>query len=294
MRKQFVQPVKLVFPEYKHIITGREPRACKKHGAFEAVQWTLDPMPKVKAGDTALPDILLPFWSQCPTCDAEMQREADLKDQEIRGGINEKQRLAALRKASAGIPARYVGVSVWNWQHGIDQQRRCWDWVRDYANTFEQAIATGRSAIFVGSPGTGKTHLAIGLLSHILEKGGTGLYTTVMSMLGRIKDTFHKNADETEAKVIESFRSVDLLVIDEVGKSVDSNYEHSQFFRILDLRYQDLKPTVIVSNLKPSDLRAFLGEAVADRMTEAGGKVLMFDWASQRNKRPPKSEGDES
>jgi DNA replication protein DnaC len=289
-----MRPQPLVHPVRSHHATARETRACQTHGDFEAVQWSLDPVPQLRVGDKELPPFLQPFWSACPACDAEKQREADFKDQEIRGGITERQRLAALRKAAAGIPPRYSEASIWNWQHGIDQQRRCWDWVRDYANDFASAIESGRCAIFVGSTGTGKTHLAIGLLQHVLEKGGTGLYVTVMTMLGRIKDTFNKSAVETEAKVIEAYRSVDLLVIDEVGKSVDSNYEHSQFFRILDLRYQDMKPTIVVSNLKPSDLRAFLGEAVADRMTEAGGRVLMFDWASQRStKRLAKPEGDE-
>lgn len=266
----------------RHIAAKTEQRECEKHGTYTATLWALDPPVRHIAGK-APPTFLAPFWGNCPTCDGEIQREADARDAEIRGGMTERQRLAAARLRAAGIPPRYADSTLWNWQHGLDQQRRCWQWARDYASTFEAGIESGRSGIFLGAPGTGKTHLGIGLLRHVVEKGGTGLYVTAMSMLGRIKDTYGRHAHESEAQVIEQFASVDLLVVDEVGKQLDSNYEQAQFFRILDLRYQNLRPTLLVSNLPAKALRDFLGESVVDRMREAGGRICVFDWASQRS-----------
>lgn len=146
--------------------------------------------------------------------------------------------------------------------------------------------------ILLGATGTGKTHLACGLLRHVIEKGGTGQYTTVMDMLGRIKATF-SGKGETETDVIDELTKCDLLVIDEVGRSLDSNYEVAQFFRVLDKRYQWQKPTVLATNLTQPKLREFLGDAVVDRLREAGGALLSFDWASQRStKRVVKEEGE--
>jgi DNA replication protein DnaC len=279
---QYPEPTKR-----KHIVVAEEPRTCKQHGDFVSKKWALDPPVKEQAGKP-IPPILEPFWSQCPVCESDLQREADARDAEIRGGMSQKKILAAARTRAAGIPVRYEASTVWNWQHGMEQQRKVWDWARDYCNQFDLALQSGRSAVFSGSPGTGKTHLAIGVLQHIIEKGGTGLYCTVMSMLGRIKDTFHRDAHEHEADVIEAFRRVDLLVVDEVGKGIDSNYELAQFFRILDLRYQDLKPVLLVSNLGEIELRKFLGEPIVDRMREGGGRLFRFDWASQRSSKPRK------
>lgn len=266
-----------------------ETRTCKDHGAYESRQMDFDP-PVRPIDDKPIPQFLGPWWTKCPKCDAAMQLESDAHDAEIRGGITQRQHFVNMRLAAAGIPARFKDAQIWNWEHRADSQRKVWQWARDYAGSFEQAIESGRSAGFIGVPGTGKTHLAIGLLRHIVEKGGTGSYTTVMDMLGRIRATFDRDHSETEAKVIDELAGCDLLVIDEVGRSLDSNYELAQFFRVLDTRYRDLRPTLLVSNLSPAKFREFLGDAVVDRLREAGGAVLVFDWGSQRSSRRPPCE----
>lgn len=49
------------------------------------------------------------------------------------------------------------------------------------ADRFDQALTTGRSALFIGRPGTGKTHLAAGIGLRIMHRDSrTVLFTTVM------------------------------------------------------------------------------------------------------------------
>jgi len=277
--------------ERKHVEIGREWRVCEPdpkqhkegHGPYEAIRWELQPQ------HVAAP----PFWGNCPTCDAIWQKEADEHDAAIRDGTTAKQRAAAERRILAGIPERYHDSTVWNWQHKMDQQGRVWNWAREYANAFDLAIQTGRCGVFCGAPGTGKTHLAIGLLWHVIEKGCSGHYTTVMGMLSRIKNTYHREAQETEASVVNYLKSVDLLVIDEVGRQLDTNYETAQLFRLLDLRYAHLRPVILVSNLNKTDLVKFLGDSVCDRLRESGGAMLVFDWASQRSRAKKEREREE-
>lgn len=266
----------------QHVVIGREQRSCEKHGAYESRQEQLQPR---LVGLEA-------FWTSCPICDGEMQAEVDRHHQEIEGGLTQQQVMVQARIRAAGIPDRFKEATVWNWQHPMEQQRRVWQWARDYCSSFALSIETGRSGVFLGAPGTGKTHLAIGVLRHILEKGGTGIYATVMSMLGRIKDTYNKHAAETERQAIDALTKCDVLVVDEVGRSLDTNYEVAQFFRVLDTRYQNLKPTILVSNLNKPKLVEFLGDAAVDRLRESGGALLMFDWASQRSYRKAVGEED--
>lgn len=261
----------------QHVVIGERAGDCGKHGAFTSRCEQLQP---VLAG-------LEPFWTRCPACQSEEQAQVDARHAEVMGGVTASQARILARITTAGIPARFREATIWNWQHPMEQQRRVWQWAREFCGAFEIVVETGRCGVLLGAPGTGKTHLAIGLLRHILEKGGTGLYVTVMSMLGRIKDTYNTRAAETERTVIHDLTKCDLLVIDEVGRSLDTNYEIAQFFRVLDTRYQNLKPTILVSNLNKVKLTEFLGEALVDRMRESGGAMLMFDWASQRNTRKP-------
>lgn len=274
-----------------HIQVGTSARSCTDHGPYVAKVWRLDP-PVVNPRKELQP-WLNDYTDNCPTCNATWQDEADQRDTDIKGGTSEKQRRAMARFESAGVPKRYSSCTVWNWKWTNDQQRKVWEWAKDYVSNLELVLETGRCGIFSGAPGAGKTHLAIGIVRHVVEKGGTAHYTTVMDMLGRIKDTYHKDARETEAQVIGLLSTVDFLAIDEVGKSLDTNYEQAQFFRLMDIRYRNLKPTLLATNLNKDKLVAYLGEAVVDRMREAGGVLLSFDWGTNRStKRPPSKDGD--
>lgn len=274
--------------ERQHVEIAREQRVCGKHGNYDAILWDLRPKP---AGYPNLPgmgiaaDFLQPFWSKCPTCDGELQREVDAKDAAIRTGQTEAQKLLAMKLAEAGIPARYQECSVFTWQHPMDQQKREWSWARDYITGFDIALQTGRSAAICGAPGTGKTSLAIGILRHVLNRGGTGRYVTVMKLLEAIKASYRKDSDMSEQEAKAQFTTVDLLVVDEVGRELENGYSTAQLFSVLDERYGNLRPTLLVSNLSRPKLLAFLGDAVVDRIREAGGAIRSFEWASQRNRR---------
>lgn len=272
-----------------HVALKEDRRSCAIHGDFTAILWGLRPLPTPISGKP-YPACLSDFWSQCPTCDAVMQREADERDAAIRGGVSAKEQLTLAKLAAANIPERFKDARIWSWQRPMDRQKTIHRWAAEFCSAFDIVLETGRCGVFSGAPGTGKTLLSVGMLRHVLDKGGTGYYTTVMDMLGRIKDTYNRAAKETEQAVVKVLTSVDLLVIDEVGRALDSNYEQAQFFRILDLRYRHLKPVILVSNLAREALLKFLGDALVDRLQESGGAIHNFDWASQRSHRKKEQE----
>lgn len=260
-----------------------EDRVCSDHGPYMAECF----QPKSeKLRRTGLA-WFQPRWTGCPQCQRIMQSEINAADAEIRDGMSQKDRFMNARLDAANMPARFRDVELWQWQHGMDRQRRIYDWARDYCAQFELVLECGRSGIFLGAPGTGKSMLACAMLRALLEKGATGYYTPLMDMLGRIKATYSNTATESEASVVKMLTGVDLLVIDEVGRSLDTQFETSQLFRVIDDRYRNRKPTVIVSNLSKPKLAEFLGVAAMDRMTELGGAIHVFDWASQRNHGTP-------
>lgn len=252
-------------------------KTCELHGDYLSTLLELRP--------SEAPPELRQHWTNCPPCNDDWQAEADATEAEMRDGALLKDELRRKAHEAAGIPKRFMAVTIFDWLHPMDKQRRVWTWVRDYCHAFHEALETGRSMALIGQPGTGKTHLAIGVLAFVLKGGRTGRYTTAMDMLGRIKNTYNARAKETETEVIEDLATVDLLVIDELGKQLDTNYESAQLFRIIDRRYRDMKPVVLVSNLDRAALAEFTGAAIIDRLTENGGKVLGFGWASHRSTR---------
>lgn len=238
---------------------------CDQHGEFESRNW------------------LGNVWSKCPSC---VQAENEAEQQQA---SREERRQRKLRWESkirgSGIPDRFHARTLDTYVAETPEQRAALEFAKDYAHNFDQVIKTGRCAVFIGKPGTGKTHLACGIALRIIgSQQRSALYITVQRAIRRIKDTWAKGSNESESQAIESLTFPDLLILDEVGVQFGSDFEKNILFDILNERYERRKPTILMSNLKVAEVMGYLGDRVADRLREDGGEVIPFNWESYRGK----------
>ena len=74
------------------------------------------------------------------------------------------------------------------------------------------------------------------------------------------------------------------LVIDEIGRTesgATATVEKHCLYRIINERYNNRLPAVLISNLSQKDFIAYLGQASVDRLTESAD-FCIFDWESYR------------
>lgn len=93
------------------------------------------------------------------------------------------------------------------------------EFCEDYAGRFADNLKAGACVMLLGLVGTGKTHLAIGILKTAINSGFRGRYMTVSRIMRDVKDTFAKHSESSEGEVLAKLISTDLLVIDEIGSS---------------------------------------------------------------------------
>jgi DNA replication protein DnaC len=182
----------------------------------------------------------------------------------------------------AAIPERFCNRTLESYTPALDGQRRALAFAQEYACNFSAAIETGRSAIFCGKPGTGKTHLAVGIGLEVMRSGRLVLFTTAQRAFRRMKDAWRKDSDESEGDVIRLLVQPDLLILDEIGVQFGTKFEENALFDILNERYEKRRPSLLLSNLTAPEVRAFLGERVYDRIKEDRGVIVPFDWPSYR------------
>lgn len=236
---------------------------CEAHGEFESRH------------------IVGKVWTRCPACARE---KADREAREEAARARAKRREDWERKLGhACIPERFRTRTLDRFIASTPEQREALEIAKDYAANFQDVMKTGRCLIFLGKPGTGKTHLAVGIGLRIMGAfGHTVLFTTVMRAVRRVKDSWSRETMQTESDAIETLTSPDLLILDEVGIQTGSEFERNILFDILNERYQRRRPTIVMSNLSKDELALFLGERVLDRLREDGGRIIAFTWDSYR------------
>lgn len=217
-------------------------------------------------------------WTACPACQREVE-EAQRRREEERTRRELADRKQALLRES-GILGRYVGASFDSFDAKTKEQRRVLQACRGFADTFNREQGTG--LWLIGLPGTGKTHLGAAMCAAVIEQHARGArIASARDIVRRLRDTWRRDAEETEAAVIDEYGAVSLLVLDEVGAGFGSEAEQVQLFDVIDMRYTLQRPTVLLSNLTPALLKTTLGDRIYDRLRE-GAKVLVCDWPSHR------------
>lgn len=237
--------------------------SCEKHGVFTSRNF------------------LGRVWSRCPVC---AQEEADRRKQEEEQEARRRRKEAwQTQIGEAGIPERFQDRTLDNYDAQTPEQVKALTFAREYAENFDQALKTGRCALFIGKPGTGKTHLAVGIGLRIMGRDHRiVLFSTVMRAIRRVKDSWSKTTDETESQAIRALTRPDLLILDEVGIQFGSDTEKLILFDVLNERYEKRRPTIMLSNLDTEELKGYLGERIFDRIREDKGAVIRFTWESHR------------
>lgn len=242
---------------------GDKQAVCPKHGEF------------VSRGRKLLGREI---WAPCPACEAErLQAEKAEAQAEAKA-----RRIRALEQAlqQAAVPARFLGKTIDSYDASTAEQQYAKQVAQSYVEAIELRIKQGQGLVFGGGVGTGKSHLAIGILQAVMP-AYTGLYTTCQELIQAVRSTWQRSSERTEAQVLKAFAAVDLLVLDEVGVQMGTDNEQQIVFSVLDKRYRDMRPTIILTNQNGQGLQKYLGDRAFDRLKETS-KFVHFGWTSYR------------
>jgi DNA replication protein DnaC len=167
----------------------------------------------------------------------------------------------AKRYTKAKLPARKTIEDFdFSFQPSIDKKL-----FNDVATC--QFIRDKKNVVFIGNPGTGKTHLSIALGIQALRKEHKVLFTSVSEMLYNLQIS---KADNSYYKKLNYYLEPSLLILDELGFKKLPNYSADDFFEIISKRYE--KGSLIITTNKSfeqwGDIFAdnVLASAILDRV----------------------------
>ncbi len=152
--------------------------------------------------------------------------------------------------------------------------------LRDFAGqdiySLRSTLVEEGSVFLSGTQGIGKTHLAAALVNSLLvrlasDKGYDVVWRRSTDLLLELQETF-SGAGDTRA-VAERFRRAGLLVLDDFGAEKLSEWSVASIYAILAERVDQLRPTIVTSNLNLDEIDAF-EPRIASRLAEFATLVL--------------------
>ncbi len=140
--------------------------------------------------------------------------------------------------------------------------------------------------ILRGSVGTGKTHLAYAIAGAVMGRGRSVYAHTTPDLLDKLRQGYN---DGSYDNWLESLKSVDLLVLDDLGTERATEWAAQALFQIVNHRYSKRLPLVVTTNLSVEDARrmdARLVSRLLEGANQEGGwtRVLTMPCADFRRK----------
>jgi DNA replication protein DnaC len=148
--------------------------------------------------------------------------------------------------AAARIPRRYEKCSFANFVSapGTSQD----DALLQAHRLAREYPAVDRGLIFMGPAGVGKTHLAVSIIRDLTDKGFASIFREFGSLLKEIQDSYNPVSKSSELKVLAPVFQADVLVLDELGATIPTDWVRDTMYQIINRRYNDNKLTIFTTN----------------------------------------------
>src|SRR6202158_1918051 len=120
--------------------------------------------------------------------------------------------------------------------------------VRGYVRDFPNVPKPG--LLFLGAPGSGKTHLAVAALRGLIARGFEGVFFDYQTLLNQIRSGYDEASGTMERDAYKTALDTPILVLDDVGAHRGKDFVEDTVTSIITPRCNQKRPTIVTSNLR--------------------------------------------
>ena len=139
--------------------------------------------------------------------------------------------------------------------------------VRSYVREFPNCEKPG--LLFIGDPGTGKTHLAVAALRGLIAKGFEGMFFDYQNLLARIRSSYDSASGTSDREAYRSALDTEILLLDDLGAHRVTEFTEDTITSIVTSRCNNRQPFITTTNFPDPET----GGQPVDRQSGMPGRV---------------------
>ena len=135
--------------------------------------------------------------------------------------------------------------------------------------SFASDISCGkyRNMMFIGTTGLGKTHLSSAVAHSVIEGGCDVVYESVQNIISDFeRERFFRSYGDSSPSKTDKYFSCDLLIIDDLGVEVSSQFTVSCLYNLLNTRIVNEKSMLISTNVTKEELLDRYADRILSRL----------------------------
>lgn len=209
---------------------------------------------------------------------------AEPDEDEIKRNKAERRRKIIQRRfQNAEVPKRFEdkGFEDFDQSDNPEAYETCYR----YAEHWPNQLDTGNGLFLYGPSSTGKSHLAYSTGKKVIRDGNAEVL--IMPTSRMIRELKPNNPQDEREEREQTLFTVDLLIIDDIGRSRTTDWVTQKLLDVVDERYLEMKPTVFTSNYSMDELANFESESpgwvpMVERVREMTAKSIEMNGQSYR------------
>lgn len=129
----------------------------------------------------------------------------------------------------------------------------------NFIDTFNNS---NENLLFYGNSGTGKTFLSNCIAKELIDKGYFVVYKTAEELIKNLRDVRFNGNEILEDHIL----NCDLLIIDDLGTEISSEFSKSELFNLLNTKLLKNKKMLVSTNYSLDELLNIYSERITSRL----------------------------